>query len=70
VIDHDVVRRHGSVHDPFAVAEIQGLEQLEYVVSDIMLDKPGVKGAEVGVVDIFGDEAGRFTLAVPDHVQE
>lgn len=42
VINHDVVRLHIAVHDTLAVAEVERLEQLENVESDIVVGKAGV----------------------------
>lgn len=53
VINHDIVRLDISVHDAFAVAEVQGFEQLVYVVSHIVVLEFGIKTSKVGVVDVF-----------------
>ena len=58
------------VHDTFAVAEIQSLQQLEDVVADIIVDKSWIESAEIGVVDILEDQAGCLALTVPNHVQQ
>lgn len=53
MIDHNVMRLDITVHDAFAVAEIQGLEQLIDVVPHVVVLELGVQASEVGVVDIF-----------------
>lgn len=70
MIDHDIMRLDISVHDALAVAEVQGLQQLKDVEANIVVGKPRVEGAEVGVVDIFKDQTRRFALTVPDHIQQ
>ena len=70
MIDHDVMGLDISVHDSLAVAKVQGLQQLEDVEANIVVGKPRVEGAEVGVVDIFKDQTRRFALTVPDHIQQ
>jgi hypothetical protein len=62
VIDHNVVRLHISVHYALAVTEIQRLQQLKYVVSDIVVLEFWVQAPEVGIVNIFEDQRGCFTL--------
>jgi hypothetical protein len=42
VIDHNVVRLDISVHDAFAVAEVQSLEKLKYVVPYVVVLEFGV----------------------------
>jgi hypothetical protein len=79
VIDHNVMRLNISVHDTFAMAEVESLysvshitkissceyaylEELEYVIPDIVVHEFGVKTSEIGVVDVFEDQTRRFTL--------
>ena len=62
VVDHDVVRLDVAVHDAFAVAVVEGLEQLVNVVAHVVVGEFGVEGAEVGVVYVFEDEGGCFAL--------
>jgi hypothetical protein len=54
-----------TVHDAFAVAVVEGLEQLENVVPHVVVQELGVQTPEVGVVDILEDQRGRFALHVP-----
>ena len=78
MINHNIVRLNVSVHDPFAMAEVQCLsfgehtssrysaqnylEQFVYVVSNIVVNEFGVEASEVGIIDVFRDQAGRFAL--------
>jgi len=62
VINHDIVRLDITVHDAFAVAEVQSLEQLEDIVPYVVVLKFGVETPEVGVVDILEDQRGCFAL--------
>jgi hypothetical protein len=70
VVDHNVVRLDISMHDSLAVAEVECLEQLKDVISDIVVDESRVQRSEVCVVDILEDEAGGFALAISHHVQK
>lgn len=78
MINHNIVRLDISVHDPFAMAEVQCLffgehisrgqsaknylEQFKYVISNIVINEFGVEASEVGIIDVFSYEAGRFAL--------
>lgn len=62
MVNHDVVRLDISVHNALAVAEVEGFEKLKDVVANIEIVELGVEVAEVGVVDVFEDEGGGFTL--------
>lgn len=64
------MRLHVAVHDAFAVAVVEGLEQLKDVVADVDVVELGVQAAEVGVVDVLEDERGRLALRVADDVEE
>lgn len=70
MVDHNVMRLHVAVHDAFAVAVVEGLEQLKDVVADVDVVELGVQAAEVGVVDVLEDERGRLALRVADDVEE
>lgn len=62
MIDHNVMRLDITVHDSFAVAEVQGLEQLEDVVSYVVVLEFGVQTPEVSVVDVLEDQRRCFAL--------
>jgi hypothetical protein len=62
MIDHNVMRLDITVHDSFAVAEVQGLEQLEDVVSYVVILELGVQTPEISVVDILEDQRRCFAL--------
>lgn len=51
-----------TVHDAFAVAVVEGLEQFEDVVSHVVVLELGVQTPEVGIVDIFEYQRGCLTL--------
>jgi len=53
MIDHNVMRLNITVHDAFAVAEVEGLEELEDVIPYVVVLELGVEAPEVGVVDVF-----------------
>lgn len=71
MVNHDIVRLNISVHDAFAVAEVESLassasrwtqssvthlQQLENVVAHVVILKLGVKASKVGIVDVFEDK--------------
>jgi len=62
MVNHDVVRLDIAVHDALAMAIVEGLEQFENVESHVKVLELGVEAPEVGVVDIFEYQRGRFTL--------
>ena len=62
MIDHNVMRFHVSVHDAFAVAEIQRLEEFEDVEADVEVVELGVEASEIDVVDKLEDEGRGLTL--------
>lgn len=70
MVNHDIVRLHIPVHDTLAVAEIQGLQKLENIVTDIIVGEPRVESPEIRVVDIFEHQAWRLALTVANHVQQ
>ena len=70
VVDHDVVGLHVAVHDAVGVAVVQRLEQLEYIVPDVVVRQGGVQDLEVGVVHVLEDEGGGLALRVADDVEE
>jgi hypothetical protein len=51
-----------SMHNSFAVAEIESFEELKDVESNINIVKLGVEASEIGVVDVLEDE--RWCLAL------
>ena len=62
MIDHNVMRFDVSVHDAFAVAKVQGLEELKDIEADIQVVELGIETPEVCVVDILEDERRSLTL--------
>jgi hypothetical protein len=62
MIDHNVMRLDITVHDAFAVAVVERLEQFENVVSYVIVLELGVQTPEVGVVDIFEYQRRGFAL--------
>ena len=64
MIDHNVMRLDITVHDSLAVAEIEGLEELEDVESDINIVELGVQASEISVVDMLKDERRCLALGM------
>jgi hypothetical protein len=62
MIDHNVMGLDITVHNSFAVAEVQGLEQLEDVVSHVVVLELGVQTPEVSIVDVLEDQRRCFAL--------
>lgn len=63
MIDHNVMRLHIAVHNALAVTEVERLEQLVDVVSNIDVVELGVEGSEICVVDILENERRGLTLS-------
>lgn len=70
VINHDVVRLDITMHDAFAVAEVQRFQQFVNIIPDIVVDKTRIKCPKVGVVHILEHKARRLALAVANHIQQ
>jgi hypothetical protein len=62
MIDHNVMRFHVPVHDTFAVAVVQALEQLIDIVSNIDIIELRVEASEVGVINVFEYEGRCLAL--------
>lgn len=62
MIDHNVMRFDVSVHDAFAVAEVQGLEEFVDVKSNIEIVELGIEAPEIDIVDILENERRGLTL--------
>lgn len=58
------------MHDPLAVTEIEGLEELKNVETNIEVREAGVQSAEIGVVDGFEDQARGLALIIPNDIQQ
>jgi hypothetical protein len=70
MIDHNVMRLDITVHDSLAVAEIEGLQELEDVESNINIVELGVQASEIGVVDMLKDERRCLALRVTNNVKQ
>jgi len=70
MIDHNVVRLDITVHDTLAVTKVQGLQQLEDVVADIVICEAGVQSPEIRVVDSLENQAGSLALIVTHYIQQ
>jgi hypothetical protein len=70
MVNHDVVGLYISMHDAFAVAEIQSLQKLIHVKAHIVVGETRVQGPKIGVVDVFENQTRRLALAVTDHIQQ
>lgn len=72
VIDHNVVWFHVSVHDAFAVAVVQGLQNFVDVKSNIHISKALVQRPEVNIagVDVLHYQSWCLSHWVPDDVNE
>ncbi len=69
MIYHHIVRLHVSVHYALTMAEIQGLQELENVESNVIVDKSRVKGSEIGIVDVLEDQARRLALTITNNIE-
>lgn len=64
MIDHNVVRLDITMHDAFAVAEVESLEELVYVEANVVVLELGVQTPKVGVVHILENQRRCFTLCI------
>jgi hypothetical protein len=58
-----------AMHDALAVAEVECLEELEDVISYVVVDESRVKSSEVCVVDILEDQTRSLALTVSHNVE-
>lgn len=70
MIYHDIVGLHVPMHDAIGMTEIQSLEQLEYVISNIVIRQRWIQNLEIGVVDVFKDQGRSFGLRISHNVQQ
>ena len=56
VVNHDVVRFHVPMHDPHAVAVVQGPQQLVQVAAYVVIGERLVQLLEIRVVDVLENE--------------
>lgn len=59
-----------SMHYALAVAKIQRLQELEYIVPDIVIDESRVKRPEVRVIHVLENQAGGLALAITNDIQQ
>ena len=72
MIDHDIVGLHITVHDAFWVAIVEGFEDFEHVVPNVVVSEALVQLAEVSVAGVnkFSDNRGSFSQGVSHHIYE
>lgn len=70
MVDHNIVRFHVSVHNALAMTEIQRLQKLINVKTDIIIGKPRVQGAEVCVVHVFKNQTRGLALAITNDIEQ
>eukprot|EP00754_Rhynchopus_humris_P030124 Rhum_TRINITY_DN15259_c0_g1::Rhum_TRINITY_DN15259_c0_g1_i1::g.147186::m.147186 len=70
VVDHHVLRLHVSVRDAHAVAEVQRLQKLIDVVTNVEVGQRRVERAELGVVHVLEDEGRGLRERVAHHVEQ
>lgn len=70
MIDHHVMRLYITMHNTLAVTEVQRLQELIDIKTDVKVGEARVQGSEVRVVDIFEDQTRRFALVVAHHIQQ
>ena len=70
MINHDIVRLDIPVHDAFAMAEVQRLEELEDVEPHIVVHKSRIQRPEVCVVHVLENQTGSFALTISHNIQQ
>jgi hypothetical protein len=59
-----------AMHNSFAVAKVECLEELEDVESDINIVELGVQASEIGVVDVLENQRWSLTLRVANDIKQ
>ncbi len=67
VVDHDVVGLDVPMHDPHAVAVVQGAQQLVQVAAYVVIRERLIQLLEIRVVDVFEDEGGSAGDGILNH---
>lgn len=70
MIDHNIVWLDIPVHNALAVTEIQRLQKLINVETDIIIGKARVQGAEVCVIHVFENQTWSLALAITDDIEQ
>lgn len=70
VINHDIVRLDVPVHNAFAVAEVQRLEEFEDIEPNIVVHKSRIQRPEVCVVHVLENQTGSLALTISHNIQE
>lgn len=70
MVDHDVMWLDISVHDTLAVTEIEGLEELIYVISDIVILELGIERSEIGIVDMLKDKTRGLAHGIANDIEK
>ena len=72
MIDHDIVGLHVTMHNAFWVAIVEGFEDFEHVVPNVVVSEALVQLAEVCITCVykFSDNRGSFSQGVSDHINQ
>lgn len=70
MVNHNVMRLHIPMHDSFAVAEIQSLQKLIDIETNIIVRETRVKRPEIGIVNVFKDQTRRLALIIADNIEQ
>lgn len=70
VVNHDIVRLHIAMHDTLAVAEVQSLQQLVDVESNVVISEPRIKSAKIGVVHGLENQARSLALIIAHDIEK
>lgn len=68
VVDHDIMRLHISVHDTIRVTKVQGFQQFEHIIANIVISQSRVESFEVRIVDVFENEGGSLRLGITHNI--
>lgn len=70
MINHDIVGLHISMHNSLAVAEIQSLQKLVDIETNIIVGETRVKRPEIGIVNVFKNQTRRLALVVANNIEQ
>mmetsp|Transcript_28940 Transcript_28940/g.41358 ORF Transcript_28940/g.41358 Transcript_28940/m.41358 type:complete len:280 (+) Transcript_28940:342-1181(+) len=70
MINHDIMRLDIPMHHPIRMTIIQRLEQLKYIIPNIIITQRRVQYLEVGIIHMLKDQRGGLALRIPHHIQQ
>mmetsp|Transcript_14032 Transcript_14032/g.21715 ORF Transcript_14032/g.21715 Transcript_14032/m.21715 type:complete len:307 (+) Transcript_14032:338-1258(+) len=70
MINHDIVRLDIPMHHPIRMTIIQRLEQLKYIIPNIIIRQGRIQYLEIGIIHMLKNQRGGLGLWIPYHIQQ